>query len=301
MTYHSMIFRCRIGFMTILAAVFLAAAPCAALPMSVSYDLETSEGKHPPRATLLNMAFEKAVMEQALALIGVDLPPRRLEALSAFLNPRAQQLVQRYSEGSLETGPDGGVATYDVTVNRQALERLLGQTGVLATAQRAQVYSLDVSPEAAARIRDIEAMEMLSGLERREGVVSPHLRIGSVSGGFRAVLSTEGEQWEVAGETIESAWLRAWGGYFSRFGQVRDSSPLTLVRVQGWSAAEGVRHFVRQLGASSAVEESRLATLTIAPEGVAATFKVRAHDRRGLEDWLSRETSGRGLEYEVGN
>ncbi|EPR31601.1 hypothetical protein dsat_0925 [Alkalidesulfovibrio alkalitolerans DSM 16529] len=301
MTNISMLFRGRIGLMTILATVFWAAAPCAALPVSVTYDLETSEGRHPPRATLLNMAFEKAVMEQALTVIGVDFPPQRLEALSAFLNPRAQQFVQRYSEISLETGPDGGVATYDVTVNRQGLERLLGQTGVLATAQHAQAYSLEVSPEVSASIREIESMEQLSGLERRDGVSSPHLRIGSVSGGFRAVLSAEGEQWEVAGETIESIWLRAWGGYFSRFERVRDSSPMTLVSVRGWSAAEGARHFVRQLGASPAVAESRLVALTIAPEGVTASFKVRVRDRRGLEDWLSRETSGRGLEYEVGN
>lgn len=284
----------------ILAAV-LFAAPCAALPVSVAYDLESFDGKHPSRTTLLTMALEKAVVEQSFALIGVDLPPQRQEALAAFLHPRAQQFVQRYSEVSLETTANGGLATYDVTINRQALERLLLQTGVLATARQPKPYALDLAPEAAASIRDVEVMETLSGLERVDGVESPRLDIRPVSGGFRAVLRADGDQWEVAGETIESVWLRAWSGYFARFERVRDSSPMTLVRVRGWSAAEGARHFVARLAASTAVEESRLVGLELAPEGATATFRVRARDLRSLEAWLSSETLGRGLEYEIGD
>ncbi len=280
-------------------ALLLAACPAAADQITLTFPPDAPEAKAPAKDKLLLKAFEQAVQERARSLLGSDLPAARQARVDAFLAARAQGLVQSYSELSFQSGPEGLQAVYDVSVDRAGLSRLLEQAGVSASRRAGEGYVLRAAGLSRGVAEELAGLELLSGLTRQEGDGLPVLALESAGKGYAAVLSAGGEQWRAGGDTLETVWLRAWGGFFSR-GSVapRQGGGLTL-HVSGWSAPDGVEPFAKGLAAVHGMDECLLSGVVLAAEGVSARFTVRTRDRAALEAYLKEATAGRGLTWEL--
>lgn len=288
------------AFSSVAAAVLLAlSCPVFADQISLSFPPDAPEAKTPAKDKLLQRAFEQAVQAKARTLLGAELPPARQARLDAFLVPRVQGLVQSYSEMSFQTGPEGLQAVYDVTVDRAGLQRLLEQAGVLATLRSQEGYVLRASGLPRGASDELAGLETLSGLTRQEGSGLPVLALEGVGKGFSAVLSSGEDQWRAGGDTLESVWLRVWGGYFARRAPVAQTGGGLTLTVGGWSAPDGVEPFAKALCAAPGMRECALSGVTLAAEGVSARFLVRPGDRAALEAYLKEATAGRNLKWEL--
>lgn len=283
-------------FMALLASASLAAAD----QISLTYPPDAPEAKSPSKDKLLLAAFEQAVQAKSRVLLGMELPAARQARLDAFLASRAQGLVQSYSEISFQSGPEGLQAAYDVTVDRAGLQRLLEQTGVLATLRSQEGYVLRPSGLPRGASDELTGLELLSGLTRQEGSGLPVLTLEGVGKGYAASLVSGEEQWRAGGDTLETVWLRVWGGYFARRAPMAQTGGGMALTVAGWSAPDGVEPFTKALCASPGMGECTLAGVVLAAEGVTAKFIVHPRDRAALEAYLKEATAGRNLKWEIG-
>ncbi len=292
-----------------LLTVLVACLGLVLLPLRVQAGQEVrvfveadAQGHVTTRATALEQALQRGVVQEAEAVLRQRLAEPRLGVLRRILEAKASEYVLGYSEVAYEPTEWGAVLHVDVRVNRPALRDFLQSIGVYYTLDHGAVtYVLEMEAPDAGATALISDMETLSGLLRSDANdgQTPVLRIArAAEGAWQGLLESEGMSWSAQSAELPRLWADLWGNYFALDHVKQGYVNQIILTTRGWGGAVDVYGFDQVLR-SWDLEAAMVAmeSMTLEPGRVQACWKVTTMDRAGLEQRLGRVLRDRGIEY----
>lgn len=263
-----------------------------------------AEGRITTRATALEQALQRGVVQEAEAVLRQRLEEPRLGVLRRVLEAKASEYVLGYSEVAYEPTEWGAVLHVDVRVNRPALREFLQSIGVYYTLDHGAVaYVLEMEASDAGAMALILDMETLAGLHRGDANdgQTPSLRVARASeGGWQGLLEYEGMSWSAQSAELPRLWADLWSNYFALDHVKQGYVNQLLLATRGWGGAVDLYGFDQVLR-SWDIEAGMVAieSMTLESGQIQARWKITTMDRSGLEQRLGRALRNRGVEYTI--
>lgn len=260
------------------------------------------------RSEMLQTAFRKAVLDEALDILPAVPAQDRVALLADYLAPRSDQYVLSYAELADETSTLPGnatvaadVARYNVDVNRDALKSELQSIGIFYTVGSSFFYDLRLGENASAGWTDIGAMQRLSGLRVKSGTMPVLFLEQSEDGLWVGTLEGTSREWRGVDKDLRALWVELWRGFFARPEIEKGLFESVEIEISGWFTPDGVRAFDEVLNSwDKAVENAVLTFMGMTPTGISARWTVKSIDRVTLMDRLDAYLPPRGLRFGFG-
>lgn len=292
-------------------------------------DLPPEEQPLASRTQAREAAFADAVFAEALDVLRGNLNESRRLLLKEYLVSKSDDLVVSYSELGTESMPEGGMRlTVDVAVNKRALKHELKRIGVWYTVQEPLAYNPAYGTVAPDTWEKLGRMHLLFGLVPNSSAgISLSMDMvddiwtmtlaasgsGSANGqdisqmngqarkaqqGRHVVSAPPPAPITVQGGTFEDAWLGVWAKYFDA-GTLEDLTADTVtLTVDGWFTSDGVEAFDRMLLEwDDVLDDANLMNVSMKPEGISASWRLRVSAAGELERKLSDYLPARGLSF----
>ena len=265
--------------------------------------LEQNPADHSPREQWTtadkarNVAFVKAVVQEAEAIVPGRMDPAQRAAVRKELAGAARSLVLSYAGERYTRSPGRIRYQAEVAVNTPQLKARLKKWGTFYTAGNAVGFRLETQGLTEEQRREVSHWQAVSGVAPRS-VDAPALQIVARDGLWRLELRTQGQRWSHSAPGVATAWQEVWSRYFAQSAiQARVVDRMRL-EVSGWPTVEGVSGWSTLLGEwDASVDEAELVTMRLDEAGVQAWWVLRVLDAARLKQQVSRAASRQKLDF----
>lgn len=242
-------------------------------------------------------AMLAALVRESETLLPGSLAPARRNLLAGFLRTRHEKYILSYSQLA---GSSPEERVWQIQVNTQALVTLLKDLGIYYTFNASLPYSLELVHQDDRGTKRIAELEMLSGLNRSNGL-HPALRVQATSdGSWNGRLQSENQDWTANEKDVDDLWLELWSNFFSHPESIPALVQSLDIRINGWSTISAISGFCQQLQSwPQLVDRSTLVQITGDSGGLHAHWQILTLQREQLKERLDRYTGSRGLDWKI--
>jgi hypothetical protein len=268
------------------------------------------------KSRALQKAFGRGVYLEALDILPRGLTPDRRLTLEDYLQERAGHFVFGYEGISQKMRPSGLDLAVEVMVNREALRDCLEDLGLLSRPEDPVPIAVDleaVGPDETARVLSLLRLSRFEETEEAPNRLAlqlvpqgteltlPGNRTRTVEEPFwQGSLATREAMWTARSKDLMALWPALMGRFFSARAEAGGDRGARRLVMSGWYASDGVKEFDRILGEwMDIVQESRLLSLTMRPEGIEAVWRITSPNPVGLQAKLDTYVASRGLRFKV--
>lgn len=248
-------------------------------------------------------AFADVVMEEAKVLLHADVPEERLVYLHDFLTPRAAQFVVSYTELGVADAGQARQLTVDVQVNRDLLRQQLQRLGLFTTLHAPLVYSPQYGTVEPKTWEELGRLHVLYGLTPNSDAplalrMNLQDKVWTVS--LRDTQNAAAAPLFASADTLEVAWGKVWGAYFSAESKGAQPVSATVLSIDGWFTPDGVEAFDTMLQEwSDILGMVSLQNVTMEAAGIRGNWSVQVLDADTLRARLTEYTSKRRLSFSL--
>ena len=238
----------RVALSLVLFFSFAASGLCTEF-VQVRRQLEPGQSAAQVKQELIQEGFVQGAMSEVNSLLDVPLSPRRQELLVSYLEPYVQRLIISYSDLGLKQAGSSTevVQELELTVNIQALKKILKKIGVFHTCVSPVRYFLSGEGLPTEQIHDLEVLYGLEQTAALEGVNAVLSLQPSAPVGFTARLFIGTRELVSRAGSLERAWKNIWEQYFALPDLALQGTSLSSLWLKGWENSAEVYAFDRTL------------------------------------------------------
>ncbi len=255
--------------------------------VQVHRELQPEQSAIQLKDELMQEGFVLGVMSVAGSLLETPIGPERRELLASYLEPYVQRLIISYSDLGLQAGetPVEVVQQLEVTVDIQALKKILKKTGIFQTCTRPVRYFLKGENIPTEQIHNLEIFYGLEQVQEEEYAdVVLSLR-PSASFGFEASLLAGAHKLTTRPARFEQAWENIWEQYFALPDLALQGTSVSSIWLKGWANSAEVYAFDKQLRSwAKLIDSVQLEFLQLSAHQTQAFWSVRSTNDKRLQE-----------------